>query len=117
MGWKNLLRVMGSLTDTFWKVPPYLQQQSHVMKNKHRARTFQLESLPGLEKGHVATHPNNSHKDCIPAAFLEGLSHSLQLSLPSQVSRGPKHCSVKEPVDQFLLVLFLWQLKTQNKLK
>lgn len=53
---------------------------------------FPLVSLLGLEKGHVATHPNNSHKDCTPAVFLEGLSHSLHLSLHSQMIKGPNHC-------------------------
>lgn len=62
---------------------------------------FQLVSLLGLEKGHMATHPNNSHKDCIPALFLEELSHILHLSLHLQVIKGPNHCfvcSISRPV-------------------
>lgn len=41
MGWKNLLSVMGSLTDTFWKVPPYLQATETCRKDMWMAEALE----------------------------------------------------------------------------
>lgn len=41
MGWKNLLSVIGSLTDTFWKVPPYLQATETCTKDMWTAEALE----------------------------------------------------------------------------